>query len=326
MTMQTPDSLSFILSKAIQQEAEALLDFAGSIPDAMCQAIQLVHSKQNNSRLVCTGMGKSGHIASKVCATLISTGTPSQFLHPAEALHGDLGMILPNDILLAFSNSGETEEILRLLSFFRDNLNPIVSIVGKKDSTLAKFSDICISYTIEKEACPHNLAPTTSTTLSLAIGDALAIGLMKNRSFTPIDFAKFHPGGSLGRKLLGRVSDYLDPCPIVGPEDSLFIVAKVLIKSKALIAAVVSGDKVVGAITLGDLVRSLSSKDEDDASFANIYANECMGCKPILIDEATVCSEADMIMLETSVKSLIVVNQRGLPIGSYIATSTSKQA
>jgi arabinose-5-phosphate isomerase len=324
--MQGRASLSSILRKAIQQEAEALLDFAETIPDTMCQAIELVHSKQNNSRLVCTGMGKSGHIASKVCATLISTGTPSQFLHPAEALHGDLGMILPNDILLAFSNSGETEEILRLLSFFKDNLNPIVSIVGKKNSTLARFSDICISYTIEKEACPHNLAPTTSTTLSLAIGDALAIGLMKNRSFTPIDFAKFHPGGSLGKKLLGRVSDYLDPCPIVRPEDPLFLVAKILIKNKALIAAVVNSDTVVGSITLGDLVRSLSSKDEIDASFANIYANECMGCKPIFIDQATVCSEADKIMAETGVKSLIVVDQCGLPVGSYISSSTSTKS
>jgi len=320
--MQGRETLSFILSKAIQQEAEALLDFSAAIPDSMCQAVDLVHSKQHNSRLVCTGMGKSGHIASKVCATLISTGTPSQFLHPAEALHGDLGMILPNDILLAFSNSGETEEILRLLPFFRENSNPIVSIVGKKSSTLARFSDIAISYAIEKEACPHNLAPTTSTTLSLAIGDALAIGLMKNRSFTPIDFAKFHPGGSLGKKLLGRVGDYLDPCPIVSPDDSLLFVAKVIIKNKALIAAVVNIDRVVGAITLGDLVRSLSSRDEVDACFANIYANECMGCKPIFIDQATVCSDADIIMIETGVKSLIVVDQCGLPIGSYISTST----
>jgi arabinose-5-phosphate isomerase len=199
------ESLLTALREAIQLEAAALIDFSANIPQEMLQAVDLVNTR-GATRLVCTGMGKSGHIASKICATLVSTGTPSQFLHPAEALHGDLGMILPNDVILAFSNSGETEEIVRLLPFFRDNKIPVISIVGKNDSTLARFSEICISYSIEREACPHNLAPTSSTTLSLAIGDALAIGLMQNRSFSPIDFAKFHPGGSLGKKLLGGTS------------------------------------------------------------------------------------------------------------------------
>lgn len=323
MVIQRRASLTAILRTAIQQEAEALIDFSASIPDAMCQAVELVHSKKNTSRLVCTGMGKSGHIASKVCATLISTGTPSQFLHPAEALHGDLGMILPNDIILAFSNSGETEEILRLLPFFRDNLNPVISIVGKENSMLAKFSDICISYAIEKEACPHNLAPTTSTTLSLAIGDALAIGLMKNRSFTPIDFAKFHPGGSLGKKLLGRVIDYLAPCPVVATNELIFYVAKTILQKKALIAAVVESNMVVGAITLGDLVRSLSSSDETVGSFPSIIAGQCMSRNPILINHTTICSKADQIMTEAAVNSLIVVDDNGLPIGSYSSSSSS---
>jgi arabinose-5-phosphate isomerase len=318
--------LSSILRDAIQQEAGALLDFSASIPDSMCQAVELVHSKQNNSRLVCTGMGKSGYIASKVCATLISTGTPSQFLHPAEALHGDLGMILPNDIILAFSNSGETEEILRLLPFFKDNLIPVVSIVGKENSTLARFSDICISYAIEKEACPHNLAPTTSTTLSLAIGDALAIGLMKNRSFAPIDFAKFHPGGSLGKKLLGSVIDYLAPCPVVSPNDMILSVAKSILKNKALIAAVVESNKVVGAITLGDLVRSLSSSNENGVNFVNVNAGQCMSDKPLFVNQNTICSHADQIMAESGVNSLIVIDVNGLPIGSYSSSSFSSSS
>jgi arabinose-5-phosphate isomerase len=323
MSHQNFKHLASILRDAIQQEAEALLDFSASIPDAMCKAVELVHRKQISSRLVCTGMGKSGHIASKVCATLISTGTPSQFLHPAEALHGDLGMILPNDIILAFSNSGETEEIVRLLPFFRDNLNQMISIVGNKNSTLAQFSDICISYAIEKEACPHNLAPTTSTTLSLAIGDALAIGLMNNRSFTPIDFAKFHPGGSLGKKLLGRVIDYLAPCPVVSPSDLLFCVAESIIKNKALIAAVVEGNKLVGAITLGDLVRSLSSSNELGQSLSNINAMQCMNTNPMFVNQSTVCSLADKIMTEASVNSLIVIDVNGFPVGSYSSASSS---
>jgi len=323
MLIDRRSSLLAILRTAIQQEAEALLAYSASIPDAMCQAVELVHSKQNTSRLVCTGMGKSGHIASKVWATLISTGTPSQFLHPAEALHGDLGMILPNDIILAFSNSGETEEILRLLPFFRDNLNPVISIVGNASSTLAKFSDVCISYAIDKEACPHNLAPTTSTTLSLAIGDALAIGLMKNREFTPIDFAKFHPGGSLGKKLLGRVIDYLAPCPIVATNDLVLYVAKSILQNKALIAAVVENNMVVGAITLGDLVRSLSSSDESGVGLGSTNAGQCMSRNPILINQSTICSNADQIMIEAAVNSLIVVDDIGLPIGSYSTSSSS---
>lgn len=323
MEVQSQTSLLVVLQEAMQQEADALLAFSQSIPDAMCQAVELVHSKQNGSRLVCTGMGKSGHIASKVFATLISTGTPSQFLHPAEALHGDLGMILPNDVILAFSNSGETEEILRLLPFFRDNSNPIVSIVGKENSTLAKFSDICIFYSIEKEACPHNLAPTTSTTLSLAIGDALAIGLMMNRSFTPIDFAKFHPGGSLGKKLLGRVVDFLGPCPVVSPSDSLLFVAKSILQKKALIAAVVENNTLLGAITLGDIVRSMSSSDEIGQKFASINASHCMSRKPIYVDKNAICSHADQIMANSGINSLIVVDENRLPIGSYSPSSFS---
>lgn len=320
---QSSTRLSSILRDAIQQEASALLEFSASIPVAMCKTVELVQSKKSGTRLVCTGMGKSGHIASKVCATLISTGTPSQFLHPAEALHGDLGMILPDDIILAFSNSGETEEIVRLIPFFKDNMNPVVSITGKRDSTLARYSDITIAYTIQREACPHNLAPTTSTTLSLAIGDALAIGLMKNRSFEPIDFARFHPGGSLGKKLLGRVIDYLSPCPIVKPSDLLLDVARKMITQKSLIAAVLDDSSVVGAITLGDLVRYLSSSEDSNTGFANKVASECMSRDPVFVSHLAICSEADQIMASSGVNSLIAVDESGKPIGSYSLSSSS---
>ena len=307
---------------AIQQEATALLDFSDSLPDSMLHAIELINDK-STTRLVCTGMGKSGHIASKVCSTLVSTGTPSQFLHPAEALHGDLGMVLPNDIILAFSNSGETEEIVRLLPFFRDNVIPVISIVGNSASTLARYSRVCISYNIEREACPHNLAPTSSTTLSLAIGDALAIGLMENRKFTPIDFARFHPGGSLGKKLLGRVADYLGPCPVVRPDDLVVNAAKTIIGSKALIGAVVDQQRVIGAITLGDIVRTLTSNQPDQNDFLGQTASSCMTKDPILVSSSSVCSEAESLMSEAGVNSLIVVNETGFPVGSYSLASTA---
>jgi arabinose-5-phosphate isomerase len=310
------------LRMAIQLEAAALLDFSESLPDSMHHAIELVNG-QSSTRLVCTGMGKSGHIASKVCATLVSTGTPSQFLHPAEALHGDLGMVLPNDIILAFSNSGETEEIVRLLPFFRDNIIPVISIVGNSNSTLAKYSNVCISYSIEREACPHNLAPTSSTTLSLAIGDALAIGLMEDRNFTPIDFARFHPGGSLGKKLLGRVADYLAPCPTIRPEELIVNAAKTIIANKALIGAVVDQQRVIGAITLGDIVRALTSNRADQCEFIDKIASSCMSKDPILVSSSTVCSEAESLMSESEVNSLIVVDETGLPVGSYNLSSTA---
>lgn len=307
---------------AIQLEAAALLDFSESLPDSMLEAIGLINDKAS-ARLVCTGMGKSGHIASKVCATLVSTGTPSQFLHPAEALHGDLGMVLPNDIIVAFSNSGETEEIVRLLPFFRDNAVPVISVVGNSSSTLARHSRVCISYSIEREACPHNLAPTSSTTLSLAIGDALAIGLMENRNFTPIDFARFHPGGSLGKKLLGRVADYLAPCPVIHPEDLVINAAKAIIGNKALIGAVVDQQRVVGAITLGDIVRIITSGPDGQHGFLDRTASSCMSKDPILVSASSVCSEAESLMSASGVNSLIVINERGLPVGSYSLSSTA---
>lgn len=314
--------LNKILRTAIQLEAAALLDFSESLPDSMLKAIELINDNVA-TRLVCTGMGKSGHIASKVCATLVSTGTPSQFLHPAEALHGDLGMILPNDIIIAFSNSGETEEIVRLLPFFRDNAMPVISIVGNSSSTLGRHSRVCISYSIDREACPHNLAPTSSTTLSLAIGDALAIGLMENRNFTPIDFARFHPGGSLGKKLLGRVVDYLAPCPVIHPEDLIVNAAKAIISNKALIGAVVDQQRVIGAITLGDIVRTLTSSRDDQDHFLDVIAGSCMSKDPILVSASSVCSDAETLMSESGVNSLIVINETGFPVGSYNLSSST---
>ncbi len=305
---------SSIVKDALRLEAQAILDFAAAIPETFFNAINVLRA---GNRIVCAGMGKSGHIASKVCATLVSTGTPSQFLHPAEALHGDLGLVLDSDVLLAFSNSGETEEIIRILPFFRDKQIPVVSIVGRALSTLGQASSVCISYHISREACPHNLAPTSSTTLSLAIGDAIAIALMKDREFTPIDFARFHPGGSLGRKLLGKVSDFLSPCAVIDINEDVLGVTKTLLKTKALIGAVVDRGSIVGAITLGDIVRTMSSEADDRIVSLGVPAALCMSRNPVTTPSTTLCSDADKMLVEKSVNSIIVLDLVGNPIGAY---------
>ena len=317
LPMQNP--ISAIATKALLNEAAAIAAFASDIPESFLLAIDLINSR-NGGRVVCTGMGKSGHIATKICATLVSTGTPSLFLHPAEAVHGDLGMVTSSDVVLAFSNSGETEEILRILPFLQDTNVPIISIVGKSESTLGRNSSACIVYTIESEACPHNLAPTTSTTLSLAIGDAIAISLMMNRSFEPIDFARFHPGGSLGRRLLMRVSDVMLGCPIVRPDLNLFELTKVFIEDKAQICAVVSIEKVlVGAVTYGDITRSLF-RSEDGVNPVSIKVSDIMSESPYTIDKDVKCAEADEYIFAKRVNSLIVTADQ-IVVGAYYPNS-----
>jgi len=318
-TLTIQDQLLGIARNALLNESAAIENFANKIPEGFLTAIELINSR-HNGRVVCTGMGKSGHIATKICATLVSTGTPSLFLHPAEAVHGDLGMVTDSDVVLAFSNSGETEEIVRILPFFQDSRVPVISIVGKAESTLGKSSTVSIVYTILNEACPHNLAPTTSTTLSLAIGDAIAIALMMNRSFEPIDFARFHPGGSLGRRLLARVSDVMLGCPIVRPDVKLFELTNIMISTKAQICAVVSSDNgLVGAITYGDISRSLS-RVEKDGNPGKVKASDIMSASPHTVNSSIKCAEADEYIFTNQVNSLIVT-ENGTVIGAYYPNS-----
>jgi arabinose-5-phosphate isomerase len=178
-------------------EIDGLNEVKNKLNENFDKAVEVIKSAQG--RVVITGMGKSGLIGSKIAATMASTGTPTFFMHPGEAYHGDLGMIDSADIIIAISNSGETEELIRLLSFFKDNQNTVIAMTGKESSTLAKYADIFLDIGITKEACPLKLAPTTSTTVTLALGDALAIALMKANDFKEENFARFHPGGSLGR-------------------------------------------------------------------------------------------------------------------------------
>ena len=315
--MQNP--LLRITKDALLNESDAIKAFANDIPDSFLHAINLINSR-TKGRVVCTGMGKSGHIAAKICATLVSTGTPSLFLHPAEAVHGDLGMVTAEDVVLAFSNSGETEEIVRILPFFQESGVPVISIVGKPKSTLGRNSSVSIAYTIESEACPHNLAPTTSTTLSLAIGDAIAIALMMNKSFEPIDFARFHPGGSLGRRLLLRVSDVMQGCPIADPDLNLFEVTKILIQAQAQICAVVSAENIlVGAVTYGDITRSLFGS-ENGEDLVKVKVKDIMSKSPYTIDKDVKCAEADECIFASRVNSLIVTDDQSVA-GVYYPNS-----
>ena len=319
-SMQNP--LLSIAKDALLNESAAIEAFANNIPESFLLAIDLINSR-NSGRVVCTGMGKSGHIAAKICATLVSTGTPSLFLHPAEAVHGDLGMVTDSDVVLAFSNSGETEEIVRILPFFQDSNVPVISIVGKSESILGRNSSVSIVYTVESEACPHNLAPTSSTTLSLAIGDAIAIALMMNRSFEPIDFARFHPAGSLGRRLLLRVSDVMLGCPIVDPDMKLFDLTKIMIEAKAQICAVVSSDNVlIGAVTYGDITRSIFRAGEDTNLLnpANVKACDIMSESPHTIDVRTKCAEADEYIFANQINTLIVIGNQSV-VGAYYPNS-----
>lgn len=294
---------SAIAKEVLDLEAKAILDLKESI-DIGFNAL-IMHILSLKGRLVISGMGKSGHIGAKIAATLASTGTPSFFMHPAEALHGDLGMLRSDDALLAISNSGESEEILRLIPSIKARKISLIGLSGKKDSTLAKMSDYFINVYIKKEACPLQLAPTSSTTATLAIGDAIAVALMRARDFKPEDFALFHPGGSLGRKLLTRVKDIMvkDNLPIVTPNSSFKELIAEMTSKKLGMCLVCADEKLVGIITDGDLRRALN------ADKLNANAEEIMTKNPKTIPQDMMATEAEALMVEHKIKELVVTEE-----------------
>ncbi|TKB46110.1 KpsF/GutQ family sugar-phosphate isomerase [Thalassotalea mangrovi] len=262
-----------------------------------------------SGRVVVSGMGKSGIIGQKIAATLASTGTPSFFIHPGEAFHGDLGMLRAKDVVVLITNSGETDEVLKLVPSLQAFGNKIVGITGNPESTLARNCDIALEIQIEKEVCPNELAPTTSTTATLVLGDALAIGLMHMRDFQPQDFAKFHPGGSLGRRLLTRVKDVMhkDNLPFIPKNDPMQHAIMVMTKSQHGIAIVVDGDKLLGVITDGDLRRALVSGE----NLNTVVAQDIMSTDPITINEDAKVIEAENLMRDSHIKQLLAVDGTG---------------
>lgn len=271
------------------------------------EAFNLIVDKilSTDAHIIICGMGKSGLVGKKIAATLSSTGTTSFFIHPAEAYHGDLGMIRPNDIFLALSNSGETEEIIRLISFLKDNGNAIISMTGNPQSTLAKHADYHLDISVDSEACPLSLAPTSSTTNTLVMGDALAVALMKARNFKPEDFARFHPGGHLGRRLLTCVGDVMRTVnlPIVKSDHLMKSVVHVMTMGRLGIAVVKDNHKVLGVITDGDLRRAM---EDNGNSFLELKAENVMTPEPINISTNSRLEEAKDIMTDNNITILIV--------------------
>ena len=253
--------LKELASEVITIESNALDTLQQRLGDNFYQACQLLLNCKG--RIVVTGMGKSGHIGGKIAATLASTGSPAFFVHPGEASHGDLGMITADDVVLAISNSGGTEELINILPLIKRLQIPLISMTGNAESQLASYADINLDISVEKEACPLNLAPTSSTTVTLALGDALAVCLLKLRGFTADDFARSHPGGKLGKRLLLTVSDIMhqgDEVPVV-TSDTLIKDALLEISEKGLgFTCVVDNQKLVGVYTDGDLRRSLDEQ------------------------------------------------------------------
>ncbi len=259
----------------------------------------------SKGKLIISGMGKSGIIGKKIAATMASTGTPSFFLHPGEAYHGDLGMIEEDDILLLISNSGETDEVLKLIPFLKAQRNRIIGISGKPSSTLAKNSTYHLNVSVSEEACPLQLAPTASTTATLVMGDALAIALMKLRDFQERDFAQFHPGGSLGRRLLTTVEDVMhkENLPIVKKAEGIKDIIQRVSGSKMGLAVVMEEGSVLGIITDGDIRRAMESRQEE---FFSLKASELMSHNPKSINADTKLMEAQKMMSRYKVNSLLV--------------------
>ncbi|MCX7544602.1 KpsF/GutQ family sugar-phosphate isomerase [Marinicella gelatinilytica] len=300
--------------KVFAIEHQAIYDLQQRIGADFVAAVEMILNGKGH--VVVIGMGKSGHIADKVSATLASTGTPAFFVHPGEASHGDLGMITANDIVLAMSNSGETEEVLAILPVLKRMGVPLISMTGKPGSRLAKNSDIHIDVSVNAEACPLGLAPTASTTATLVMGDALAITLLESRGFTKEDFARSHPAGSLGKRLLLGISDVMnsgDDVPKVNT-DTKFSEALLVMTEKALgmVAVVDDDDRVCGVFTDGDLRRSLPTIEH----FKDHEIGEFMTHNPITIKADKMAVEAAQIMEKHKIHSLLVVDVDGRLTGA----------
>lgn len=290
--------------KTILSESEAIAKLVDFVNDDFVQTVEIIYNA--SGRLVVTGIGKSAIIAQKIVATLNSTGTPSLFLHASEAIHGDLGMVQPGDVVICISKSGNSPEIKVLVPLLKRFGNKLVAITGNTTSFLGKEADYVLNTYVESEACPNNLAPTNSTTAQLVMGDALAVCLMEMRNFTAEDFAKYHPGGALGKKLLLRVGDMLDTThkPIVAPDSNIKTVIVEISEKRLGVTAVVDQEKVVGIITDGDIRRMLNKTD----TISGLTAKDIMTVNPKTIKTTDMVSDALNILEDFSITQLVVVD------------------
>ena len=305
-TLFDPESAQALARKTFEIEAAAVLSLAGRVGPEFADAVRIMLDCQG--RVVVMGMGKSGHIGRKVAATLASTGTPAMFVHPAEASHGDLGMITAQDVVLAISNSGESAEFMAILPVLSRQGVPLVAITGGVHSTLAKQAQITLDSSVAQEACPLNLAPTASTTVQLAIGDALAVALLDARGFKEDDFARSHPGGALGRKLLTHVSDVMrrgDQVPLVSLDASFSVLMREMsVKGLGSSAVVNASGHVLGIFTDGDLRRLV----ESGVDLRSLKASDVMHPNPRTVRFDALAVEAVALMEQHSITSVLVVD------------------
>lgn len=300
-----------LAKNTIAVEVAALQSMQARLGEGFAQAVEII--MEMRGRVVVVGMGKSGIVGQKIAATLASTGTPSFFVHPGEAFHGDLGMIRPIDVALLISNSGETEEILRILPFLQFQQNKIVALTGKPLSTLAKHADVALDVGVEREACNNNLAPTSSTTCTIVMGDALAVALSTAKNFQPEDFARFHPGGSLGRKLLTRVGDVMhkDKLPVCQTGAAFREVVQTITRGRLGMTLVMEGEALKGVITDGDVRRAFDRETE----FKTLQARDIMTSHPKTVRPDMRFADAEEEMRTSKINSLVVTGEEGTVLG-----------
>jgi arabinose-5-phosphate isomerase len=309
-----PDQALQLARETLDIEAQALIGLKSRLDSRFSQAVEMMLNVKG--RVVVTGMGKSGHIGSKIAATLASTGTPAMFVHPGEASHGDLGMIKAVDVVLAISNSGESDELVSILPVLKRQGVPLIAMTGGLNSALAKHAHVVLDSSVDKEACPLNLAPTASTTAQLALGDALAVALLDARGFKAEDFARSHPGGSLGRRLLTHVEDVMrkgDQVPYVLPDASFTdLMREMSQKGLGASAIVDEHHKILGVFTDGDLRRLI----EKGVDLRALQAKEVMHVNPRTVQHDALAVEAAELMEQFQITSVLVVNESGALCGA----------
>jgi len=303
-----------VAKKVLAIEAEAVLALAQKLDSGFEKAIDVIYASKG--RIVITGMGKSGLVGKKIAATLSSTGTPSFFMHPAEASHGDLGMVTADDVIIAISNSGETDEIVALIPFLKRFNVSLITLTGSPTSTLARASDVNLDISVREEACTLGIVPTASTTATLAMGDAIAVALLTKRGFREEDFAFFHPSGSLGKKLFVRVADLMhsgDSLPLTSPDASL-TEAVMEISSKRLGTTVITGrdQEILGVITDGDVRRGIEKWGK---AFFDMHAREVMTKNPKTVSEQELAAKVLGTMEKHSITSLVVGDEENRVVG-----------
>ncbi|BFU59914.1 putative arabinose 5-phosphate isomerase [Rodentibacter sp. JRC1] len=300
-----------IARDTLSVESHALTQLSQRLDEDFNKVVELILACQG--RVVIGGIGKSGLIGKKIVATLASTGTPSFFLHPTEAFHGDLGMLKPIDIVVLISYSGETDDVNKLIPSLKNFGNKIIAVTSNKNSTLGRHADYVLDITVEREVCPNNLAPTTSALVTLALGDALAVALITARDFQPADFAKFHPGGSLGRRLLCRVKDQMQTrLPIIQPTTGFTDCLSVMNEGRMGVALVMENQQLKGIITDGDIRRALTA---NGAETLNKTAQDFMTKSPKTIHQNEFLAKAEDFMKSQKIHSLVVVNDENHVVG-----------